>query len=136
MKKYTYYFNDGTKNVVEVSEELCSILENLDNKELNNNRRNTRRHSSLEMLLEKGIEFEKEETNTIVNLEFEYLSNLDNEKLKEVITTLTPSQQNLIYQIYVLGLKQCDIAKQYGMQPNAINNRLKRILNKIKSFFD
>ena len=56
MKEYTYYFNDGTTSTVEVSDELYEILDMLDKKEENNNRKNTRRHSSYEWLEENGIE--------------------------------------------------------------------------------
>jgi len=133
MKKYTYYFNDGTKSVVEVSDELYDLLKELDKEEYNNNHKNTRRHSSLEMLLGKGVEFEKIENKTAVDMEFEFLTQLDNEVLIEAIGSLTLSQQNLVYLRYFLRVKQCDIAKQYGMKPAAITRQLKRILEKIKN---
>ena len=57
MKNYTYKFADGMKSVVEVDDELYGILIEMDRQEKYGNRRETRRHVSLETLTEMGLYF-------------------------------------------------------------------------------
>lgn len=56
MKNYTYKFADGMKSVVEVDDELYGILIEMDRQEKYGNRRETRRHVSLETLTEMNVE--------------------------------------------------------------------------------
>ena len=56
MKEYTYKFADGSKSTVEVPDELYDILIEMDKQEKYGNRRETRRHISLESLMEQGLE--------------------------------------------------------------------------------
>ena len=56
---YTYYFADGTKCTVtaqDVGQEWINELYDLDDKEKSNNRKNTRRHVSIDKLVEMNVE--------------------------------------------------------------------------------
>lgn len=126
MKKYTYYFNDGTKSIVEVPNELYDILIAFDDEELNNNRRNTRRHSSLEGLAENGIEIADKNSDACEQCKNKELT----DKIDAIIASLTPSQRELFEAIFYDKQKVIDIAEKQGVSQQAITDRLTRIQKK------
>ena len=109
MKNYTYKFADGMKSVVEVDDELYGILIEMDRQEKYGNRRETRRHVSLETLTEMNVEPSYTDE---YNFD-EIFGGMDNERLQEAISQLLPTQQSLL----------C-----------SISNRLARIYKKLKNF--
>ncbi len=130
MKEYTYYFNDGTTSTVEVSDELYEILDMLDKKEENNNRKNTRRHSSYEWLEENGIEIADPNSDfTKENIENKKSEEKSNQ-VNAVIISLTPNQYNLLDAVYYGKQKVIDIAAEKSVVQSAISNQLNRIKNK------
>ena len=131
MKKYTYYFNDGTKSTVEVSEELYKKLKDLDDEEESNNRRNTRRHSSIECLEENGIKFADKSSDICEQNNKKDIA----DKVDNIISSLTPSQYKLFEAVYYGKGKVIDIAEKQGVVQSAISNRLNRIRKKFEKFF-
>lgn len=132
---YTYYFADGTKCTVTVQEfgqEWIDELYDLDDKEKRNNRRNTRRHVSLEELVEHNAE-PTEMDNYFMDAIF---GDIQSETFAEAIKTLTSAQKRLVRQLYVEGYTQQDIAEMEGVKQQAISCRLQKIFNKIQRFFD
>lgn len=81
MKNYTYKFADGMKSVVEVDDELYGILIEMDRQEKYGNRRETRRHVSLETLTEMNVEPSYTDE---YNFD-EIFGGMDNERLQEAI---------------------------------------------------
>ena len=69
--KYRYGFVTGNETV-EVPEEWAAVLREMDQEEMNNGRRETRRHSSLEKLLEEGVDFAAPGNAESVLMENEY----------------------------------------------------------------
>ena len=58
MPTIKYTFADGTTSEIEVTEEIYALHEQLATEEKRNDKRETRRHISLNYLNERGIEFE------------------------------------------------------------------------------
>ena len=57
--KYRYAFITGTEEV-EISEEWAAVLEEMDHEQQLSDRRETRRHQSLDDLLYEGLDFAAE----------------------------------------------------------------------------
>ena len=70
MAKYRYGFVDGAEEI-EISEEWFEVLREMDREELNSNRRETRRHTSLESFDYEGEAFAAEGDAETVLLEKE-----------------------------------------------------------------
>lgn len=132
---YTYYFADGTKSVVtvqDVGQEWINILYDMDEKEKRNNRSNTRRHISIEELVEHNAE-PAEADQYFADAIF---GDMQNEVFSEAVKTLTNAQKRLVSQLYVEGYSQQEIAEMEGVKQQAISCRLQKIFNKIQRFFD
>lgn len=57
------------------------------------------------------------------------------DRLREVMLLLTEEQRWLIKKIYFDGVSQVDIAKELGVKPPAITNRLAKIHKRLKKLF-
>ena len=97
-------------------------------------RANTRRHQSLELSIEAGHQF-VDDSASLEDILIEKEEKIEmQKKLCAAMKTLNEDQKWLINQIYVLGRNQSEIAEELGVVKQAINNRLERILKKIKKF--
>lgn len=132
MKSYTYKFADGTTSTVEVEDSLYEILTEMDKQEKYGNRRETRRHVSLDQLVEQGVE-PTVNNGCIID---EILGQIEDWGLSDIISVMTSAQKRLIKQIYVEGLSQQEIAEIEGVKQQAISNRLRKIHRKIQRYFD
>ena len=65
MQIIIYKFVDGTTNEIEVTDELYLIHLQLVQMEKRNHWRETRRHTSLNYLIENGIDFEDKSADTL-----------------------------------------------------------------------
>lgn len=119
MKTITYVFCDGTSNTVEVTDEFYNLFIELE-KELNrSNRKETRRHISISVLIQNGIDISEDQPS-------------DYGDLLDAISKLLPSQQELIRKIYFDGYSANEIAKKEGVDKSAISKRLSRIYDQLK----
>lgn len=129
--KYTYEFSDE-ENTIEIDEKWLAQLKNLDNKELANQKKESRKHYHLESCVYEGKDFEDQ--NNDINLLFENQSM--EERLHIAISKLKPKQRNLILAIYFEGISVNDYAAQEGVKQNAISMRLARAKNNLKKFLE
>ncbi len=130
---YTYYFVDGTKSTVtakDVGQDLINLLYEMDDEERNHNRRERRRHISIDMLTEKCLEPSCEDEHNFGAL----LGEMENEQLQDALKLLTPAQQNLLYSHLVERNTVTEIAADQGVAVCSISNRLARIYKKLKNF--
>lgn len=119
MKTITYVFCDGTSNTVEVTDEFYNLFMDME-KELNrSNRKETRRHISISVLIENGIDIVEEQPS-------------DYSDLLYAISKLLPTQQDLIKKIFFDGYSANEIAKEEGVDKSAISKRLSRIYEQLK----
>lgn len=131
MKNYTYYFVDGTTSTVEVEDELYDELTDLDKKERSNNRSNTRRHISLESLMQMN----KEPSVSDGYFGDGMFGDISDEKLRRALSELTERQKELLYDVVILRIPQTEIAVRDNMSLTAVNNRFRRIIKKLQTYF-
>jgi len=121
--KYTF----ATKDTVEINvdDELGQIIKDLDRKEYNNNKKETRRHWSADKHFETfGIEI-ADELDRIEKF-------LSKEIWLALLKPLTAKQRELCYMRFVEKQRFSAIAKAEKVSPSAIQNRFERIIAKIK----
>ena len=85
--KYRYAFTTG-EEAVEISEEWAAVLEEMDHEEQLSNRRETRRHQSLDDLLYEGLDFASDG-----DAESSLLEKEDGRELEEALGCLTEVQR-------------------------------------------
>ena len=131
MKKIVYKFCDGSRSEVEVSEEIYFLSESIDREVRLSDRRERRRHVSLESLTDSGIEpAYKMETDDMA------FDNFTNECLQKSLECLSEEERSLIKNVYFDGLSVGEIARRKGKKANTMYKKLKRILKKLKKFFE
>lgn len=128
MKEYIYRFADGTKSVVEVSDELYAFLKEEDKREKFGNRRETRRHVSLDELAESGIEppvFDKYDYD-------KSFANMLSEKLHKAIKNIDAERKDLLYAVFYERKKLKEIAEEQKVLPQVISWRLRTTLEQLR----
>lgn len=131
MKTIIYKFADGTSNIVEVSDEIYAVHLELETKERRNNKRETRRHISIDYLNSKGIDFE-DNGNDPVSKMIEQEDEQEFEKL--LASLLNPKQIKLLKQV-MDGMTEIEIAEIEGVTQSAIAHRLATIKKKLYGVF-
>lgn len=117
---------------IEVTDELAAAYAEMEHKEKLNERRETRRHQSLDKSLEHGFDVADATADVWAQVERRERA----QKLYAAITRLSPEQQELLRQVYFEYVPQTEIAAHEGVTKKAINNRLKRILTKLKNLLN
>ena len=140
MKKVTTQITkkDGTTHTVYamVDDATAALLETCTEKvrheyilsmhnEYLNELKETRRHQSLDVSMENGMDFAAEDPE-------DELEEAQLNALKIAMQKLTPEQQWLVNEVYVKRRSLVDIAKEFGVSHVAIIHRLKRIHEKLK----
>lgn len=124
--KYTDYY--GVVHDIEVTKEFADKYYAMIKDEKRIERKETRRHISLETLSQKGIEFSSTNPDPLDNL-------IQKEKIQEarkLIASLRPSQQKLIKQLFYENLSFSQIAHLENVTPSAIRHRWGRIRKKVR----
>lgn len=128
MKQIIYTFSDGTKSTVEVNDEFYQNYEQLDKQENLNERRETRRHISLNALNEQGIDFE----GTEINPEELTIEKDIKMQIKETIKQLSATQQELVISVYFQNKTLAEIAREKGISKSAVTQQMQVILKHLK----
>lgn len=131
MKKISYEIN-GTRVEVEVTDEFAALYEQMDEEEKRVNRKETRRHQSLETLVEGGFQIADPDSD----IEETLIKQHDIDRLYRALAVLTDDQKWLVEQVFYCGRKQSEIAVELGVCKQALNNRITRVIKKIKKFLD
>lgn len=118
--------SDGTG--VEVSDEFALAYAEIERAERLIERKETRRHQSLDKSLEHGWDIADPRENVFEKVE----RNERNRQLYQAIATLPPQQQKLLYEVYFEYIPQVEIARREGVTKFAVNKRLSRILARLK----
>lgn len=130
--KYTYKFSNE-ENTIEIDSKWEAVLSELDKKEFNLNRSETRRHELLDISNEysswlKSIDKSLE---NIMNGETDLSTE---ERLHIAISKLKPKQRDLIISIYFKHTSVNDYAAKEGVDQSAISHRLQTAKNNLKKF--
>ena len=119
----------GEVTEVEVDDELGKYIAELDEADFNLNRKETRRHTYMSVLEEKG-HYIPDDSDPLDDV-------LKEERIKELmaaIEKLQPQQKKLLIRVYWNKELQKDIAAEEGVSEMAISGRMKRIINSLKKF--
>jgi len=137
--KIKYTFVTGEIIEIEVDDCLGAEIQAIDHQANLKDRAETRRHHSIEQLGEQGNHFADPKSNIAALIELkETIAELrsDLEKLRAVIHSLQPQQQELVKQIYFEGKSMAEIARTEGVTPKAIQDRMNKIKNRIRNNFE
>ena len=128
----TYSFVNGENVIVSVGEELGKTIMQLDRDLYNNNHKETRRHQSLNEMLDKADTF----VDKNVNIENDFLRRSDVDKLYNAISKLKPSEQDLLHKLYLSKnpMTQAEYAKTLGITENAVRKRIAKIKRILKTY--
>ena len=129
--KITYEFVTGEVSEVEVDERLGGMLLDLDRQQYNNDKKETRRHVSLD-----GMDYEGELFVSAEDTEGEAERREDMARLYSAMEALSPSQRELVKKVYFEERKITDIAREEGVDKSAVSHRLERIHKKLKKILD
>ena len=124
------YF-DGTKYIeIEVTGEFAAEYAELEHKEKLTERKETRRHQSLDKSMEHGWDIADQSADVVLQAETEE----DKKRLHDAILKLPKEQRKLLEEVYFQDIPQTELAKRDGVTKTAVNNRLARILKKLKKY--
>lgn len=129
MKRIKYEIN-GKVIDIEVTDEFAAQYEQIEANEKRVNRKETRRHQSLDALVESGFQIAAPGSDIETNLIIQ--NNID--LLRRALVALTDEQKWLVEQVFYYGRKQSEIAAELGIDATSIRDRLRVIYKKIKNF--
>ena len=112
---------------VEVPDDVGKICIEIDHETQNSNHTETRRHKSIELLAEQGVQLSG---NT--DIEIEVIESQIIENLRNALKELLPKQRELIFKVFFCGETIAEVAKKEGVTRQAIYERLNKIYRKLK----
>ena len=131
MPTIKYKFADGTTSEIEVTDELSALHLQLVQEEKRNHWRETRRHTSLNYLMEIGVDFTGTAADPVAAVELRE----DDERIHKAIAALSDKQKRLVQAVFYEGKSLREIARQVGISHQALSKQLATIYKKIKKFF-
>jgi RNA polymerase sigma-70 factor (ECF subfamily) len=127
--KIKYEFATETVEI-EVSEDWGTVLVDLDRLEYNNEKKESRRHCSLEAYGENHEEFYSD-TDMFRNL----VRKEQADSVCAAMAQLKPSHRELIHALYFEGVSNEEYARRCGVAPAAISQRKNTAIKKLKKLF-
>ena len=129
--KITYRFADGHVEELEVAQEVAETMKELDQREYNNNHRETRRH----------VTFDCTEEKSWLAVDDQRLSRLldgppDEIRLRVAINQLEQHHRDLIIAIFYRGIKIVEYARLSGVSQSAISQQLGIAIKKLKKLLE
>lgn len=128
--KIKYEFLTGEVVEVEVPGDITELSVELDRNTLNSNRRETRRHSSVESLQEQGIQIADDSADVGSIIEQQEMK----KALYDALDKLMPQQRELIQRVFFEGESIVAVAEELGITKQACNNRLNKIYKQLKKY--
>ncbi|MBW9148521.1 sigma-70 family RNA polymerase sigma factor [Clostridium sp. CM028] len=124
-----YEFVTGEIAEIELSKDIAEIAIEIGRETYNNERRETRRHNSLEKKNEQGFQFEDKSVAVDIIVEKKETS----KALHNALEKLLPQQKVLVQKMFFQDISITQIARAEGVNEAAIRNRLKKIYKKLKN---
>ena len=128
MQVIIYKFVDGTMNAVEVTDELYLIHLQLTKEEISNNRRETRRHTSLYYFTDMGIDFEDKRIDILA----EIIRKENAERVHKALLTLSNKRRKLVYKVFYEEMSMRSIARERGVSHSSISQQMATIRKRLK----
>ncbi len=120
MQVIIYKFVDGTTNEIEVTDELYLIHLQLVQIEKRNHWRETRRHTSLNYLIENGIDFEDKSADTLAII----IRRENIERVHKALLTLSDKRRELVHKFYYEEMTMRAIARERGVSHSSISQQM------------
>ena len=127
--KITWTFNDGTVSEVEVTEEVGEIVMSARRKEHADDEKHRYHCCSLD-----AFDFEGEAFADYNTPETEYIRKIENQKVRDAFSKLTPVQQRRLSML-ADGMTFRDIALVEGVAVNAVEDTIEAARKKFKKYF-
>ena len=131
MKTIQYKFNDGTTKEISVTDELYALHLELLQEEKRNHWKETRRHISLEYLMEQGVDIADHDSGDPLSA---LIEKTDDERIKTALSYLSDKQRSLIEKVFYNDLSLRESARQTGISHPALSQQLATIYKKLKKF--
>lgn len=140
-----YKFADGHTEDIEVTEDIAAAFEQLKKYEKKVERKETRRHVSLNLLLENGFDFPVDNVDILDTLDKQEQEkaewqkekfrkhNLDGKK-KEIFSLLTYRQAAAYFRHKYLHIKKTEIARYMGVTEGAVRKLIKKAENTLREY--
>lgn len=137
MSIINYKFADGHTEYIEVTEEVAAAFGQLEKYEKKVERKETRRHVSLNVLLESGFDFPVDNADILETLdkqeqeksewqEEQFRRQVLEDKKKEIFSLLTYRQADAYFRHKYLHIKKTEIAKYMGVTEGAVRKLIKK----------
>lgn len=126
--KISYEFVTGEIVEIEVPEDITKVSIEIDRDIYNHNRKETRRHNSIDYMEDAGLQFEDNSVDIVVDLEQKEVI----DEIEQALDILLSEQKELIEKVFYKNMKIVDIAAASGVTEAAVRNRLKKIYKKLK----
>ena len=123
MQVIIYKFVDGTTNEIEVTDELYLIHLELVQMEKRNHWRETRRHTSLNYLIENGIDFEDKSADTLAII----IRRENIERVHKALLTLSDKRCELVRKVFYEEITMRAIARERGVSHSSISQQMATI---------
>ena len=131
MKTIQYKFNDGTTKEISVTDELYALHLELLQEEKRNHWKETRRHISLDYLMEQGADIADHDSGDPLSA---LIEKTNDERIKTALSYLSDKQRSLIEKVFYNDLSLREIARQTGISHQALSQQLATIYKKLKKF--
>ena len=128
MQTIKYRFSDGTTSEIEVTDEFYTLYAELVQQEKRNHWKETRRHISLNYLIENGIDFEDKTADTLAIV----IRREKTERIQKAVSTLPNKRRELIHKVFYEELSMRAIARQQGVSHSSISQQMKTIRKRLK----
>lgn len=127
-----YEFVTGEVVEIEVSDYIGEVSIEIEREDFNINRKESRRHNSIEVMEEQGNQFKDHKIDIFSEVEEKEIS----DSLHKALNKLLPQQKELIEEIFIKEKPIVKVAEEHGVTEAAIRNRLKKIYKKLKAFLN
>lgn len=124
-----YVFVTGEMAEIELVDDIAEATSEIRRENYNDERRETRRHNSLEQKMEQGFQFEDKSVAVDIIVEKKETS----KGLHNVLKKLLPQQKLLIEKVFFQDISIAQIARAEGVNEASIRTRLKKIYKKLKN---
>lgn len=132
-----YKFADGHTEEIEVTEEVAAAFEQLEKYEKKVERKETRRHVSLNLLMENGFDFSADDTDILDAFEKaeqeksewreeQFRRQVLDDKKKEILSLLTYRQADAYFRHKYLHIQKTEIARYLNVTEGAVRKLIKK----------
>lgn len=137
MEVISYKFVDGHKEEIEVSDEVAAAFAQLEKYEKKVERKETRRHISLNLLMENGFDFSADDTDILDTFdkaeqeksewrEEQFRRLVLDDKKKEIFSLLTYRQADAYFRHKYLRIQKTEIARYLNVTEGAVRKLIKK----------